>query len=222
MACFACGRLIVALAAAEQRVGIAGDHRCIGGRGTPTRVTRHGRWPACRLAGPVSYWGHTFAEWREVFPNAACVGDQGALVLIPPRDQLEHQIGMTIGVGEAGPGYRVPTAPPRRWKTARAVYAASANRPRIAAALPSGALRRGSATTSWPRRHTTIRCKTRGPAGVGRFITLRAATPRDPDALQHRRVAELHQPRHHVSSISRFALAFRSRIMAATRRLSAE
>jgi hypothetical protein len=48
MACFACGRMIVALAAAEQRVGIAGDHRRIGGRGTPTRVTRHGRWPACR------------------------------------------------------------------------------------------------------------------------------------------------------------------------------
>jgi len=34
------------------------------------------------------------------FGEVAIGGDQGAPVLIPPRDQLEHQIGMAIGVGE--------------------------------------------------------------------------------------------------------------------------
>src|SRR3954454_6850003 len=34
------------------------------------------------------------------FGKGAVGGDQRAFVLIPPRDQLEHQVGVTIGVGE--------------------------------------------------------------------------------------------------------------------------
>ena len=39
-------------------------------------------------------------EYLAPFGELAIGRDQSALVLIAPRDQFEHQIGMAIGVGE--------------------------------------------------------------------------------------------------------------------------
>jgi hypothetical protein len=45
---------------------------------------------------------HAGGVWEDLAPFGkwAVTGDQRAFVLMTPRDQLEHQIGMAVGVGE--------------------------------------------------------------------------------------------------------------------------